>query len=203
MEKEASNRYPVHSLLKRRWSPRAFAETPVEKEKLQSLFEAARWAPSSGNEQPWSFLVGIKPDDTWQKIFNSLTEGNQVWNIHVPVLLISIGSKVRQNTRRPYLHFMYDTGQAVAHLSLQATEMGLFVHQMGGFDAEIIRKEFNVPEDYEPITAIAVGYPGNPEDLPEHQKQREYAERTRKETSEFVFSGKFGTKTELLKPWTS
>ena len=94
MEKEATNRYPIHPLLKRRWSPRAFSDTRVELEKLQSLFEAARWSPSAGNEQPWNFIVGIRPDDTWQKIYESLAEGNKIWNKNTPVLVVSIGKKV-------------------------------------------------------------------------------------------------------------
>ena len=198
MEKEALTRYPIHPLLKRRWSPRAFAETPVEKEKLQSVFEAARWSPSAGNEQPWNFLVGIKPDETWQKIYDSLADGNKAWNMHVPVLVIAIGRKVTTRDRGPYFHYQYDTGQAVAHLSIEAMNLGLFVHQMAGFSAEKITESFNVPDDHQPMTAIAIGYPGNPDDLPDFQKKRELSERTRKEFSEFVFSGTFGNASDIV-----
>ena len=193
MEKEAITRYPIHPLLKRRWSPRAFAETPVEKEKLQSIFEAARWAPSAGNEQPWKFIVGIKPDETWQKIFDSLAEGNKIWNATVPVLFISIGKKFLSRNQAPYLHFQYDTGQSVAHLSIEAMNLGLFVHQMAGFNPEKIVKDFIIPSDHQPLTAFAIGYPGNPGDLPEPLKKREMSERIRKDCNEFVFSGTFGT----------
>jgi nitroreductase len=199
MEKEAITRYPIHSLLKRRWSPRAFAETPVEKEKLQSIFEAARWSPSSGNEQPWKYIVGIKPDETWQKIFNSLEDGNKAWNIHVPILVISIGRMVRSRNLEPYFHFQYDTGQSVAHLSIEVMNQGLFIHQMAGFDPEKIIEEFNIPPDHQPLTAIAIGYPGNIEDLPEFQRKRELSARTRKDFSEFVFSGTFGNELTLFK----
>jgi nitroreductase len=192
MEKEATTRYTLHPLLKRRWSPRAFTDKAIEKEKLQRIFEAARWAPSAGNEQPWKFIVGINPDETWQKIFDSLADGNKLWNQNVPVLIISIGKKIYSRDQSPYFHFQYDTGQSVAHLSVEAMNQGLFVHQMAGFSSEKIIKDFDVPSDHQPLTAIALGYPGNPDDLPEQLKKRELAERTRKDFSDFVFSGTFG-----------
>lgn len=198
MEKEAATKYPIHPLLKRRWSPRAFADTPVEKEKLQSIFEAARWSPSAGNEQPWKFIVGIRPDKTWEMIYDSLADGNKIWNKNVPVLIISIGKKVLSRDQKPYLHFKYDTGQSVAHMSIEAMNQGLFVHQMAGFDPQIITEEFNVPADHQPLTAIAIGYPGNPDDLPDYLKKRELSARTRKDFSEFVFSGTFGTALNLM-----
>lgn len=198
MEKEANNHYPLHPLLRRRWSPRAFSDKPVEKDKLRSIFEAARWSPSAGNEQPWKFLVGIKPDETWNKIFDSLNEGNKAWNKNVPVLVISIGRNVYARDNSPYMHFQYDTGQSVAHLSFEVMNQGLFVHQMAGFDAEKIRAEFHVPADHQPLTAIAIGYPGNPDDLPDFQKKRELASRTRKEFNDFIFSGDFGNASDFF-----
>jgi nitroreductase len=192
MEKETVNRFPLDPLLRRRWSPRAFSETPVEKEKIQSLFEAARWTPSSGNEQPWRFLVGMRGDETWQKIWDTLDDTNQPWNSRVPLLLVSIGKKIRTRSGNPNFHYQYDTGQSVAHLTIEAMSLGLWVHQMAGFDKDKIAADFNVPAEYQPMTAIAIGYPGDPELLENYQKEREFAARTRKDFSEFVFSGTFG-----------
>jgi nitroreductase len=200
MEKEAITQYPIHSLLRRRWSPRAFAEMAVEKEKLRRILEAARWAPSAGNEQPWKFLVGIKPDETWQKIYDALDDGNKTWNIRVPVLLISIGKKITSRTKEAYFHYQYDTGQSVAHMSVEAMNQGLFVHQMAGFNTEKIITAFNIPPDHQPMTAIAIGYPGSLDCLPDYLQKRELLERTRKDFTEFVFSGTFGNSWNIVDP---
>lgn len=193
MEKEAANQYPIHPLIKRRWSPRAFSDRPVEKEKLQSIFEAARWSPSAMNEQTWSFIVGIREDETWKKIFDNLADGNKLWTHSAPVLMILIGKKIFSSSQKPYAHYQYDSGQSAAYLTIEAMNQGLFVHQMAGFDVEKTISTFSIPPDYHPLTAVAIGYAGNPEDLPEPLRKREFAERSRKNFSDFVFSGTFGT----------
>ncbi|MCX6304172.1 MAG: nitroreductase family protein [Bacteroidetes bacterium] len=198
MKKEAITAYPINELAKNRWSPRAFLDKPVEPEKLVSLFEAARWSASGGNEQPWRFVVGLNHDDTWQKIFSTLAEGNQEWNIHVPVLILAIGYKISSWDGGVSGYFQYDTGQAAAHLSIEAMSQGLHVHQMGGFSADKARELFEIPEDYQPLTVIAAGYIGEPEMLSENLKERELLERKRKELSEVVFSGKFGNPAEIF-----
>lgn len=192
MEKEAKNQYPLHPLIKRRWSPRAFSDRPVEKEKLQSLFEAARWSPSAMNEQPWSFIVGIRDDETWKKIFDSLADGNKLWTHSSPVLMIVAGKKIFSSSQKPYTHYQYDSGQSAAYLTVEAMNQGLFVHQMAGFDAEKIISAFSIPADYHPLTAVAIGYPGDPETLHEALRKREFAERSRNDFGDFVFSGTFG-----------
>ncbi len=141
MHKPAVTDVALHDLIRNRWSPRAFAERPVPPEVLRSLFEAARWAPSSNNEQPWAYLVATKDD---------------------------VENFVEANAR------------------------GLQVHQMAGFDAEKARQTFAIPDDWEPVAAIAVGYPGNPESLPEKLRERELAPRTRKPLGEFVMAGGWG-----------
>ena len=192
MNKTAITSTPVNDLVKNRWSPRAFRDMPVEQEKLVSLFEAARWSASGGNEQPWRFILGIKPDETWEKIFSTLAEGNQVWCHDVPVLILACGNKISAWDGDISPFFQYDVGQAVAQLSLEAIHQGLHVHQMGGFSAEKARELFEVPEGFGILTVIAVGYQGDPETLPENLKQRELLGRIRKELKEIVFSGKFG-----------
>jgi nitroreductase len=196
--KFAKNIYPVNNLSKIRWSPRAFDEKPVEKEKIRSILEAARWSPSAGNEQPWRFMIGFRDDETWLKIFDTLDEGNKVWVKTVPVLLLSIGKKVLSKRKTPYAHYQYDTGQSVAHLTFEATNQGLFVHQMAGFDTERTIVEFNIPPDHQPLTVIAVGYITDPSFLPPDLKERELAERKRKDFDELVFSGSFGQKSNLF-----
>jgi nitroreductase len=197
-EKFAKTIYPINDLSKIRWSPRAFSGKPVEKEKIRSILEAARWSPSSANEQPWRFMIGFREDETWQKIFNTLDKGNKVWANPAPVLMLCIGKKVRSRNNTPNAHFKYDTGQAAAHLTFEATHQGLFVHQMAGFDPDMAIHEFEIPPDHQPLTAIALGYIGDPSSLPDELKKRELAERKRKDFDELVFSGTFGQKSNLF-----
>jgi len=199
-EKFAKTIYPVNDLSKIRWSPRAFAEKPVEKEKIRSILEAARWSPSAGNLQPWRFIIGIRKDETWQNIFESLDEGNKVWVKPVPVLVLTVGEKayLRKNRVVQNGYYGYDTGQSVAHLTFEATNQGLFVHQMAGFDPQKAINDFNIPEDHQPLTVIALGYIADPSSLPSDLKERELAERKRKDFDEFVFSGTFGQKSNLF-----
>ena len=198
MEKEAKTAYPINDLAKNRWSPRAFLAKPVEHHKLISMFEAARWSASGGNEQPWRYILGVNPDATWQKIFSTLDPGNQIWNQNVPVLILACGQKISSWDGGISPFFQYDVGQSIAHLSLEAMHQGLHVHQMGGFSADMSRELFDIPESAGVLTVIAVGYIGNPETLPENLKHREVQDRTRKELSEIIFSGKFGETSSIL-----
>jgi nitroreductase len=192
MIKEATNIYPLHDLLKRRWSPRAYSDLPVEKEKIRSLFEAARWSPSAGNLQPWSFLLGFKEDETYNKIFETLDQGNKIWVSRCPVLIMAVGKTVIKNTNERHPVFKYDVGQSVAHLTFQALELGLTVHQMSGFDANAAAETFKIPEKYEALTVIAIGYIGEVDLLPEDLKKRELTARTRHDFRDFVFAGNYG-----------
>ncbi len=191
MNKPTMNRYPIHDLLRNRWSPRAFDQRPVESEKLQSLFEAARWSPSGANLQPWSYIV-TTPDapDSFSRLLSTLTERNQRWAQSVPVLMLTLARTVTEDGR-PNSWSHYDLGQSIAHLSIEATNRGLSVHQMGGFDVEKARSAFNIPEGFEPVTVVAIGYPGDPDDLADDFKEKELGERLRKEISEFVFKNEW------------
>jgi len=192
MNKEATTSYPINDLARKRWSPRAFLDKPVEPEKLISMHEAARWSASGGNEQPWRFIVGMNGDETWRKIYETLDEGNRIWNGNVPVLILAIGNTISSFNGNMSLYYGYDTGQAVAQLSLEAMNQGLHVHQMGGFSVEKVRTLFEIPGEFQPLTVIAAGYLGDPDSLPENLKKRELLERKRKPLEEIVFSGKFG-----------
>lgn len=189
MEKKANTNYDIHELLSRRWSPRAFQDKEIEPEKLLQLFEAARWSASCANEQPWRFIVGVKGHgQTYQKIWETLDEGNQVWCKLAPVLLLLVTKKTFERNGKPNAWAEYDLGQAAAHLSIQATAVGLHVHQMAGFNQALARVAFSVSDDYEVKTAMAIGYIGDPDLLPDYLKKREVAERSRKELRELVFS---------------
>lgn len=192
MQKPAPTNFPVHNLIRDRWSPRAFASKPVEPAVLSSLFEAARWAPSSNNEQPWAYLVATKDDtENFAKTLRVLVEFNAAWAKEAPVLMIAV-SRLNFQNGTPNRNAFYDTGAATAMLSVEATARGLAVHQMAGFDHAKAKKVFEIPEDCEPIAAIAIGYPGDPNSLPEKLRDREVAPRTRKPLSEFVMSGGWG-----------
>lgn len=172
-----------------RYSPRAFAETPVEQDKVQTLFEAARWAPSSYNLQPWRFIVGDKNHNhkTWQGIFDSLIDFNKAWANKAPVLiLVAADNSGRENQENA--HAWYDTGQAVANMSTQATSMGLYMHQMGGIDFESLAKTFNFPSSWKTVAVIALGYLGDTKDLPDFiQEIEKNTIRNRMPISEVVF----------------
>jgi nitroreductase len=190
MEKPADVDHPIHDLLRRRWSPRAFSDRMVEPNTLQSLFEAARWAPSSNNEQPWHFIIGTKDDPAaHDRLFQCLKEGNKKWAFRAPVLMLSVARLNFEDDDQPNRHAFHDSGMAVFSLTLQATALGLIVHQMAGFDVEKARADLKIPAGYEPVAMIAVGYPGDPAELPDYLRERELKPRERKPVPEFVFSG--------------
>ncbi len=188
MEKSANNTYPIHELIKKRWSPRAFAERPVEYDKLLSLFEAARWAPSSLNAQPWSFILATKEDtEGFNRLLGCLPQKNQRWARNAPVLILSVAHLYFQTGKPDRLAF-YGVGLAVENLVIQAMALGLYVHPAGGINEEAVRKAFTIPEDYEPVDMIAVGYLGDPQSLPPDLQELERAPRERKPLGQFVFS---------------
>jgi nitroreductase len=192
MQKPAPINFPVHDLIRDRWSPRAFANKLIEPAVLASLFEAARWAPSSNNEQPWAYLVATKDDEeNFAKMLSVLVEFNAGWAKQAAVLVIAV-SHLNFQSGTPNRNAFYDTGAATALLSVEATARGLAVHQMAGFDPAKAKQVFEIPEDWEPIAAIAIGCPGDPNSLPQKLHDRELAPRTRKPLSEFVMSSRWG-----------
>jgi nitroreductase len=200
MEKSADTQHPIHDLLKRRWSPRAFSDQPVEAEKLRILFEAARWAPSSNNEQPWRFVVANKDNETeWSRLLACLVEGNRKWAYRAPVLILSVASLNFEDDSTPNRHAFHDTGMAVENLMLQATALGLAAHQMAGFDVEKARADLKIPSGYEPVAMIAVGYPGDPAQLSDRLRAREAQPRVRKPLTEFVYSATWEQPSPLLR----
>ena len=192
MEKPADAAWPIEELIRRRWSPRAFAERAIEPEKLARLFEAVRWSASCYNDQPWSFIVAARDDAAeFARLLSCLVEGNQAWATRAGVLMISVARLNFAHSGQPNRHAIHDVGLATAQLMLQATAMGLFAHAMAGFHPDKVRELYSVPEGYEPVAAIAAGYPGDADLLSESQRQRELAPRTRKTQQEFVFHGRF------------
>jgi nitroreductase len=193
MEKPAHTQFPIHELVARRWSPRAFDERPLGVDLLRTLFEAARWAPSSNNEQPWRFIVADKENETdWNRLFDCLTDGNRRWVFRAPVLALSIASMNFEDDGKPNRHAFHDTGLAAENLVLQATASGLAAHQMAGFDVEKARVDLEIPSGFEPVAMIAIGYPGDPAVLPERLRERELRPRSRRPIGEWTFSGRWG-----------
>jgi nitroreductase len=193
LKKDAETEYAIYDLLRRRWSPRVFADQAVEPEKLGSLLEAARWSASSRNEQPWRFVVATKENPAaYERIYNCLMEGNQSWASSAPVLMIGVATRNFAHNDTPNNYAWYDLGQAVANLSIQAMAEGLYVHQMGGFRKDQAREVLQIPETHEPVVAIALGYPGHLSQVAEELQKREQAPRTRKPLSELIFDGEWG-----------
>lgn len=193
MHKPAPSDFPVHELIRERWSPRAFADKPVPQGVLRSIFEAARWAPSSNNEQPWAYIVATKNDqENFDKMLSVLVEFNAQWARSAPVLALAVAKLTFGKNNSPNRNAQYDTGAASALLSMEATAQGLAIHQMAGFDPGKGRQVFGIPPEWEPIAALAIGYPGDPASLPPALKDRELAPRTRKPIGEFVMAGQWG-----------
>lgn len=190
---------PIHELISHRWSPRAFDPRPIEPEKLRSLFEAARWAASSYNAQPWYFIVGTKDDpENYKKVLDSFVEFNQGWAKNAPVVALSVAAHKMPHDGSQNRHAFHDVGQAAANLALQATALGLQVHQMAGIIPDKAREIFSIPPDYEAVAGFAIGYPGSPESLPDQLRDRENAPRARRPVSSFVFSGSWGKTSKIV-----
>ncbi|MGA9668094.1 MAG: nitroreductase family protein [Terracidiphilus sp.] len=179
----------VLPILHQRWSPRSFANREVSPADLAKVFEAARWAASSHNEQPWRFLVGDRNSLTYKKIFDSLVPFNQTWAVHAPVLILGVANAKFSRNDSPNRVALYDLGAAASYLTLQAAALGLATHQMAGFDTDSARKALDIPGHYVVGAVIALGYQGEPDALPNEQfVAQEVAARQRKPLSEFVFS---------------
>lgn len=194
-EKPAHTDHPIHELMARRWSPRVFEEDrPVERAKVLSLLEAARWAPSCFNEQPWRYLVfdESNPDDL-ERARGCLSQGNE-WAFKAPVLMLSVARDNFTRNEKPNRTAQHDVGLASENLVLEAVNAGLAAHQMAGFDVERARAEFHVPEGFTPIAMIAIGYPyrGDVNDLPEEMRAKELTSRSRKAIGEIAFAGDWG-----------
>jgi nitroreductase len=201
LEKPAVTDFPVHDLIRSRWSPRAFADRPVPTERLGSLLEAARWAPSSYNEQPWRFFVATRDNPTeYQKMLGCLVEGNQAWARTAPVLMISVASMQFVKNGKPNPHAWHDVGLASASLVLQATALGLVCHGMAGINGTQIRTAYRIPEGFEPVAGWAIGYQAKDlSALPEKLQERERDPRQRKPLAEMVYAGGWDTPFEFGK----
>lgn len=192
MDKTASTNMNLNLLIKKRWSPRAFSNKIPTLEDIGTILEAGRWSASCNNEQPWRFLVGIKnKNEFYQKIFDVLAEGNQVWTKLAPVLILLYAKKTFSRNEKPNNWAEYDTGQAAAHMSIQAMDLNIYVHQMAGFDPDAASKLIRSEEDLVPMAAMALGYLGNPEQLPDGLKKAELSIRKRKNLDEIVLDGSF------------
>jgi len=193
--KAASTSVKIHDIIANRWSPRAIdADKPVSRDALLALLEAARWAPSCFNDQPWRFIVCDKNTDvaSWQSAFATLAEKNQLWAKNAPVLILAVAMANFNHNGKPNRWGMYDTGAASASLCLQATALGLVVHQMGGYDAEQARMAFNLPADCTPMGMMAIGFQAEADILAEDFKAAELAERSRNSLDGQFFAGTWG-----------
>ena len=198
-EKKASTNYPIHELLAERWSPYIFEDRSVPEADLRSLFEAARWAPSSYNEQPWSYIVATKDDpEQFQRLLSCLVDGNQVWAKVAPVLALGVVSLRFARNAKDNRAAVHDLGLAAGNLLLEATTRGLYVHQMIGILPDKAREIYGIPEGFEAWTGLAIGYNGDPTSLPDQLRERDLAPRQRKPLREFVFSGKWENPSPLV-----
>jgi nitroreductase len=190
--KLADTEYPIHKLLKKRWSPRAFSEKSIDTELLNQLFEAARWAPSSYNEQPWRFIIARKNDtEAYEQLASVMNEFNQSWAMDAPVLVLALTKTTFDLDGRDNPHAGHDLGQAIAHLTFEATKNDLYVHQMAGISPEKARELYDISNDYNPMTMFAIGYKGQPESLDEKMQKQETSPRIRKDLNEILFEGEW------------
>ncbi len=186
-KKKADTDHPIHELLEKRWSPRAFSDEPVAEEKLNQLFEAARWAPSSYNEQPWRFIVARQDEEeAFKKLSQVLNEFNQKWAPSAPVLVLGLTKTTFDIDGRDNPHAEHDLGQAIAHLTFEATRHNLFVHQMAGILPDKARELYDLPDDLKPLTMFAIGYRGEPESLEDDLEEQETSSSSRKELDEII-----------------
>ncbi len=195
LEKNAPTGVPVHELLTRRWSPRAFDPARnISKDQRAALLEAARWAPSANNSQPWRYIVCDKSvnEAGWRKAFDCLGAGNQAWCKNVPLLLLSCTATVNPDGK-PARYGMHDTGMANLSLMLEALAQGLAAHAMAGFDADKARAAFGIPAEFSPVAMIAVGYQASPDILDAAVKEKELTPRARRSVADSFFGSEWGS----------
>ncbi len=198
MEKVAETRAPIDELLARRWSPYVFSERSVAPEILLSLLEAARWAPSSFNEQPWAFLVATKENPAeFERLLSCLVPANQEWARQAPVLMLSVAKLNFDRGGKSNRHAFHDVGLAAMSLVVEAMAHGLYVHQMAGILPERARELYSIPEGWDAVAGIAIGYVGDSSAVSEKLRQRDAAPRSRKPLEQMVFSGRWGQPTRL------
>jgi nitroreductase len=198
--KHASPDHPIQEVLQLRWSPYAFADRDVDPADLRSLFEAARWAPSSFNEQPWSYIVAARGDaEAFAKLLSCLVEGNQAWARHAPVLALGVTRKLFARNDKPNRAAEHDLGLASGSLLVEATARRLSVHQMIGILPDRARELYAIPEHSTALTGLAIGYAGDPASLPENLRPRDQSPRSRKPLPEFVFGARWGEASPLAR----
>jgi nitroreductase len=193
--RKAITSVPIHDLLARRWSPRAYDKArPVTREQLVTIMEAWRWAPSCNGDEPWRYLVWdrTRNPEGWQKAFDCLSESNKKWVQNVPLLMLSCAGSLFGHSGKPNRWTQHDTGAASVCMALQAEALGLVIHQMGGYDAEKVRAAFAIPAEYTPMAMIAVGYQAEPDILDEETKAKELRPRVRKPLAERFYEGGWG-----------
>ncbi len=182
--------YPIHPIFLKRWSPRAMSGETLSEQELMTLFEAARWAPSTYNEQEWRFLYARNGGANWKTFFGLLMEANQVWCSKAVVLVVVLSKKTFTMNGKPNPVHTFDSGASFENLALQGAEMGLVVHGMAGFDRDKARKELKVPDDFAVEAMIAIGKPGDPASLPPELRDREQPS-DRKPVTEIIREGPF------------
>ena len=180
----------LHNLITDRWSPVAFDSRKVDYESIHLLFDAAKWAPSSRNAQPWRFIFATKDMPDYKVLLSLLTDQNQIWASTAPMLVLPLAQVISTYKNRPNRLAFYEVGMAVGNLLVQATHMGLMVHQMSGYDVERSKEELVIPTRYEPMAMMAIGYKGDVAQLPESGNAWEKRNRNRNEISKFLVTGK-------------
>lgn len=198
--KQANPDHPIHELIAKRWSPYAFDSAPVAPEQLKSCLEAARWAASSFNEQPWSFIIATRDDETeFDRLINCLMEANQEWARNTGVLILTVIQKRFTRNDKPNRVAEHDLGLAIANLTTQAVALGVAVHQMAGVNLSKARQTYAIPDTHEPMTVVALGYAADPSQFEDESlARRDLAPRSRKPLSDFVFTGGWGQTAQVV-----
>lgn len=199
MSKLARTDHPIHPPLASRWSPYGYADKAVTDSDLRSLLEAARWAASAFNEQPWHYIVGTRNhSEAHEQVLSCLVEANQAWAKAAPVLLLAVIAENYERNGKPNSSALHDLGLASANLTVEAAVRGLSVHQMAGILPDRAREVFGIPAGFRAVTGLAIGYAQDPGRLDEELRARDTSPRTRKPLAEFVFSGSWGTPSSIL-----
>ena len=199
MTKQPETDHPIHELISSRWSPYGFSDRAVSRDDLCCLLEAARWAASSYNEQPWSYLIATRDDSAeFQRLLACLVEPNREWAQHASAVLIAVAARNFSRNGKPNAAAVHDMGLAAGNLSFEATARGIAVHQMIGILPDVARETFGIPEDHDAITALAIGYAADPQTLEESLRQRDTSPRQRKPLADFVFTARWGQRSPLV-----